>query len=421
MRLLCFLTPVCAITAQKCLSKISVSNKKDADKLVAAAACAGADITAIWHGLVQPPAIVVGNGTSLTITGSGTAVIDGANATRLFNVQGGTLILKDLTLSNGNATGFGAAVNGTAADIHAVNITFKHNTAGGAGGAISCVQNCNLLLDNCTFNSNTAKWGGSVYVAGYSMLTIRDTVVTDSTSTTEGAGIYLYGSTGTISTSLITSCNSTNDGGGVLMQASSKVTISDCIFENNTCGGAGGSISCTSSSRLDVHSSTFLNSTAQFGSAISISGADTAVNVNSSVFTGGSVGVSGGAIYSESRNLNISTSIFSDNNADIGGAVLCADVTVSKFTSNSFSNNHAKKRYGGMYTLWHSTSLVLVYCMFLHCQLSMRLQSVTCICAARCCLDEYFLAAVLLTDTMPILYIAYTQELSTLVINQCLH
>jgi predicted outer membrane repeat protein len=348
MRLLRFLVVPCAVVAQfSCvpLTKISVSTEQDAADLAAAAICKNATLSALWSGSVQPTTtIVVGKGTSLTINGTGGAEIDGGDVIQLFNIQG----LRDLTLSNANSTSFGAAVNGTAAQISAYNTTFQRNTSKGAGGAVSCVDNCSLLLVNCTFNSNLAKWGGSVYVGENSTLTMSDTAFSNSMSTTEGGGVYTYSSTGTISTSKFIDCGSSSNGAGVFMQEKSNVSLIDCEFIDNSCVDAGAGVYCKAGSRLDVSSGTFKNNLAEFGSAIHVADSDTTANVTTSTFTDNVVTKSGGAIYSGSKNLSISTSVFNNNSADIGGAILCSDLTSTVFVGNSFSNNRAYKRYGGM-------------------------------------------------------------------------
>jgi predicted outer membrane repeat protein len=298
MRLLRFLVVPCAVVAQRLCApstKISVSSEKGAVALVAAANCTGA-ISAVWSGSVQlTTTIVVGKGTSLTITGTGAAVIDGAGATQLFDVQGGTLILKDLTLSNAYSPYFGAAVNGSVeAQLEAYNTTFQYNSADSNGGAIACVRGCSLLLNNCTFDSNSAiQGGGSVFLIGTSTLDVSGTVFTNSTST---------------------------NGGSILIAVNSRINVNRTIFLHNK---------------------------ADFGSAINLVDADAAANVDNSTFSGNVATRSGGAIYSGSKDLNISTSVFNDNIADFGGAVLCSDDTSTLFVSNNFSNNQAKTRYGG--------------------------------------------------------------------------
>jgi predicted outer membrane repeat protein len=306
MRLLRFLVVPCAVAAQRLCApsnKISVSSEKDANALAAAANCTGGSISAIWSGSVQlTTTILVGNRTSLTITGAREAVIDGGDAIQLFDVQGGTLILKNLKLTHANASmteGMplnGAAVSGTSgARLEAYNTKFQYSGADGQGGAIACVRYCSLLLDNCTFDSNSAiQGGGSVYIAGTSTLDVSDTVFTN---------------------------NLSPNGGGILIEINS---------------------------RLALRRSTFLHNKAEFGSAVSIADETAIGNVHNSSFIGNVATTSGGAVYSASKDLNISTSVFNDNSADFGGAVLCIDQTRSIFVSNNFSNNQATTRYGGM-------------------------------------------------------------------------
>jgi predicted outer membrane repeat protein len=354
MRLLRFLVVFCAVRAQfSCVplptDEISVSTEQDAADLAAAAICENATISALWSGSVQPPTtIVVGNGTSLTITGASDseALLDGDNVKQLFDAWG-TLILQDLTLSRANTTGRGAAVGGRkGAQLEAHNTLFAYNTATEGGGAVACGSDCSLLLVNCTFDSNEADWGGSVFSNGGSIINITDTVFINATSG-EGSGVNVYRSNGTISTSKFIDCSSTGSGGGVFMQEKSNISIIDCEFSDNDSIYAGAAVYCKTDSKLNVSGSTFKTNRAESGSAISIIGTNTVAIINSSTFSGNTVTGSGGAIYSESKYLDIRTSSFDDNIADIGGAILCFDATATIFVFNNFSNNIANRRYGG--------------------------------------------------------------------------
>jgi hypothetical protein len=67
----------------------TVANERDVAKLTTAALCDNAIITANWRGNIQlTETIVVGNGTSLTVTGASakTAGIDGGKKVQLFEV-----------------------------------------------------------------------------------------------------------------------------------------------------------------------------------------------------------------------------------------------------------------------------------------------------------------------------------------------
>jgi nitrous oxidase accessory protein NosD len=101
--------------AQLCSLKpvaMTVASPKDAAKLAAAALCDNAIINAVWQGNMQlAETLVVGNGTSLTVTGTSakTAVIDGSSRVQLFDVWG-QLTFVNMTLTNGHTTKFGGAI-----------------------------------------------------------------------------------------------------------------------------------------------------------------------------------------------------------------------------------------------------------------------------------------------------------------------
>ena len=93
------------------------------------------------------------NGESQTET-----VINGTDTNQIFNITSGAVVLiRNLTLANGNSSTGGAIVNnGT---LTAENCTFTSNNAVW-GGAIGNFANLNIV--NCNFTNNTAEYGGSI-------------------------------------------------------------------------------------------------------------------------------------------------------------------------------------------------------------------------------------------------------------------
>jgi hypothetical protein len=140
---------------------IQVVTAADAIHLTELAVCPGAQLTAVWHGSVALSApIIVGNDTSLSISaapsstevvhvfgnaavsipaasGSTEGVIDGKDATQLFQVLG-ELQLIGLTLQNGK-------------DI-----------IGDGGGAVYAAAKSRITSQGCTFKQNSADYGAAI-------------------------------------------------------------------------------------------------------------------------------------------------------------------------------------------------------------------------------------------------------------------
>lgn len=134
-------------------------------------------------------------GKSMTILGDGqsTTIIDAnGNGDSIFNVKSGvTLILKNLTLTNGyqyNLGKDGGAIYNFRGTLIAKNCTFSSNT-GTRGGAI--YNEGNAQITNCYFINNFAHQGGAIfnYMGGYLNVT-SSTFVGNTVKRTFGDDIY---------------------------------------------------------------------------------------------------------------------------------------------------------------------------------------------------------------------------------------
>ena len=118
----------------------------------------------------------------LIINGNG-ATIDGADLDRIFHVHPGvTLTLNDLHLRNGTGLGGGGAiwVNGGTLILNNVTITSCH-ASGGDGGAI-LADSSTMTITNATISGNTAAHyaGGIILNGGTS--TVRSSTITGNSS-----------------------------------------------------------------------------------------------------------------------------------------------------------------------------------------------------------------------------------------------
>ncbi len=156
-------------------------------------------------------------GKSLTFVGQGaTAVstlIDGNNATRLFNITAGSVTFTNLTLQNGQP-------------------------ASGSGGAVSSSSTGTLTLDNTIVrNSSSPTHGGGIYLTGGTLNVVNGSEVTGNTAVlhTSGNGGGLYTNQGTINlTDSTVAHNSAQYGGGIgLSLSNAKLNITNSQILSN--------------------------------------------------------------------------------------------------------------------------------------------------------------------------------------------
>ncbi len=149
-----------------------------------------------------------------------------------FNVS-----MKNLTLTGGNSTNYGGAIN----------------------------NNGDLTMNNCKLTNNTAQHGGALY--NYNLATINNSLFSNNHATYDGA-IYNYaGSNLTINNTIFSANTATYDSGAIYNDVNSSLTINDSSFKDNIAsGGPGGAINNYGNS--NVTSSSFNSNNATTGSAI---------------------------------------------------------------------------------------------------------------------------------------------------------
>jgi predicted outer membrane repeat protein len=281
---------------------ITIASPKDAAKLAAAALCETAIIRAVWQGNVQlAETIVVGNGTSLTVTGASdaTAVIDGGSRVQLFDVSG------QLTL---------------------VNVTLVNGYAADSGGAIYSRANTKLTISGCVFSGHQARYGGAVLSEINSSLYITDSQFSNNICT--------------------------GDGGAINSEVNNRVAVSGTQFSSNTAGLNAGAIYASNSSVCSINNSAFTHSNAEYGSAVNTS-VGSKLMINDCVFSSNNGTV--GTVYSGMNStLTVSKSRFDSNTAVTGAAAIyAAKYSVCTISNNSeITNNSAP--YAAVYTAVNS-------------------------------------------------------------------
>lgn len=180
--------------------------------------------------------------------------INAKEKTRIFNISGGNIVLKNLYLKNGYTDKRGGALFiDKKSNITLINDTFENNFSFFMGGAIYSKENLNII--NCRFENNNAKdFGGAIYIEGEN-LEIKSTEFYNNGVDGYGGAIYLdYESKTEIINSKFEK-NVSNNGSGVL-EGSGKANIQNTKFFNNS-GFRSDIIRLVSSSSLNLESCIF--------------------------------------------------------------------------------------------------------------------------------------------------------------------
>jgi len=286
----------------------------------------------------------------LTISGAfgaSNVVVDGNNASRVFEVTGtGSATFDSLTIQNGNVAGNGGGIHnpGAATVTVANNSRILGNTADQGGGIFN---QGTLAVTDSEVSGNTANIngnGGGIYNYGTgasaATLTVSNSTISGNILTNfgNGAGIYNFGTVANSATATVTnstiSGNIANSGrgGGLfnLGQATNAatMTVTSSRISGNTGGASGGGIvnqgrTVANAATLTVSNSTIYGNQANFGGGIYNRGE--AVNasimtVSNSTISGNQVNNNGGGIYGSGTVANavavtVGNSILADNTA----------------------------------------------------------------------------------------------------------
>jgi CSLREA domain-containing protein len=189
-----------------------------------------------------------------TIEGAGKVTLDGQNQFEIMSV--GLFVpnvsaeLRNITLSHGNAPGgstsqyYGGAIY-DAGTLVARNVTFANNNATFGGGALFTVPSDVTLID-CTFIGNTDAngSGGAIYNQG--TLTIRNSTFSGNTTGNFGGGLFQGSGQTTILNS--TFSDNTAYNGSAIRINGGDVSVSNSTIAGNTLSNFGGSLSNSNSS-----------------------------------------------------------------------------------------------------------------------------------------------------------------------------
>ena len=249
----------------------------------------------------------------LTIDGNNTeisdinTVVSGNNASRVFKITAGTVIIKDMRIDRGRSlTSEGGGGIFNAGSLTLQNVYIYDCLAYGVGGAV-CSGN-DLEIEGCIFRENasldTVDGGGGLYVDdaadGTATVTISNT--TFDSNTTQGGGGAIRGYNVDLQ---VTGCRFDSnhahtyeffsDGGGAVQIDNGTATITDTAFLSNDTPHDGGAIVAGNVNPLSIIGSTFYDNMCEgYGGAISLEAGE--LSIINSTFHHNRAYRSGGAL-----------------------------------------------------------------------------------------------------------------------------
>ena len=265
---------------------------------------------------------------SLTLEGSANTVIDG-NASKIMEVTADvTVVLTNLSFTNGNDALVGAISNEGKLTIS--NSNFYSNKATGNSGTIITNKN-KLNINNSKFYQNSAG-KGVVNNQNDALLVIYNSEFynNDMTSFSNSYGIvYTTSANATISNTVFRN-NAVKYGGAIYATKSSDATIGivniiNSTFESNSANTGQGGALFVSGGECIIKESMFINNKANPGK-----------------FTGGQ----GGAIYTSlNGNVSVTDSVFKNNQAKLGAALYLNGGSNSTISYSVLLDNVAEGDY----------------------------------------------------------------------------
>lgn len=257
---------------------------------------------------------------SLSLIGAGqnNTIINGINASRLFNITAGDVTFDSLTIKNGNAgNGDGGGINHTGTGtLNVINSTISNNTASQGGGISNSSGTLNVTNSNISDNTATQNGGG---IQNNATATINNSTLIGNQLDVDGltgGGIFNYEGTLTLNNSTVSRNIAGRQGGGGITSDFGLVTINNSTLSDNSAANTtfgGGGILSFQDTNLTINNSTISNnSITTNGGGIFVE--STPVNLNNVTIAGNTATAAGGGIFQLNGTINIRNTIIAGNN-----------------------------------------------------------------------------------------------------------
>lgn len=231
--------------------------------------------------------------------------IDSNTKTRIFEITGRNITIKNLRFKNGSDKK-GAAIYNKNDDVTLINCNFENNSSRQHGGVIYNIGKT-LKLVSCDFNDNSSRGhGGVIYNDEGSMIMVHCTFYNNAARKYGGV---LYNNSSLNFEKCKFKDNYSESHGGALYNDNGNLVFNDCCFDDNSSKKYGGAI-YNDNGELNFNKSKFRNNNAEsYGGVIYNKGI---VQFNACEFIDNAAMKLGSTIWTNS-NVNIYKSIFIDS------------------------------------------------------------------------------------------------------------
>lgn len=251
---------------------------------------------------------------TLTFEGAGgpdVTILDGGGSGTIFTINGGTYVMRGLTLAHGNSGGtWGGAINidsnnGPGGNLSLEDCTIR-DSQGTYGGGIALFARyapISVTARNCLFLNNRSDYGGggAVYAGWLSNFSCESCRFEWNSAAYVGGAIYGSFGFATVTDSALVGNSAAGSGGAVIASGWGSVYLERCVLSGNGAGGSGGAGHATGG---------------MYGPAV--------IARNSLLF--GNAAAAGGALSVESGGrIEAVFSTIADNTAATGGGIYAAE------------------------------------------------------------------------------------------------
>ena len=181
--------------------------------------------------------------------------ISGNDRQRIFDVSGGTLTIRDLTLAEGNAEAGGAIQLSNGALVRATAVTFVKNRAANGGAIAAHGANNRIVIERSSFVDNHAEISAGAIDVSRGRVTINNSSFVR---------------------------NRSSDFGGVVVSQSAVIDVENSTFHLNRAASSGGVFSIYNTDLTLTHATMTNNSTA-YGEGDAIHNHDGRVKLRNSI------------------------------------------------------------------------------------------------------------------------------------------
>ena len=181
---------------------------------------------------------------SKVVIEGGGFTLSGDDSVQVFNIDEGSLEIKNLTVTAGYSDTDGGAISVSNGSLTLTNSVVSASNSGGNGGGIYAL-NSDLVMNNSAVSGNSISdesdtAGGGIYYSGSesNSLTIQTSGVDNNSSPTDGGGLYLAAGLSLISNSTFGENTAVDEGGGIYNAGTSTLTHVTLAFNSaETSGG----------------------------------------------------------------------------------------------------------------------------------------------------------------------------------------